>query len=488
MVTLNQLLLFGGVAVAGYLVWTNQGQIIAAVQQITNPQQAAAPASGSSALNLTSSSGGCANGGPTDPTTGLCSDGSAPLNSASPSLGAGLGPGPSAVGTGVNNSLTTGIPPIGVTPTISGGADVGGAGVSADTGPTFTDPITGQTYNPGTGQILSPGGSTQIPNFSPFVEPGVGSANVGPPGGALCPPGTRWSPCFQQCSPAGLLEPAPGDPRCSAASAQTNPAIGLQTGNAPITTSTSPNVCPNGLLPNPDGSCPTAPTPPPPAPAPVPAPVPVAGTPTVSGPTCPAGTYWNPATFQCNYPTYPGQAAGPTTPAPTPTPAPVVTPTPVVPPVVIPTATPTPVTIPAPTPAPAAPSTNCKCCLASTHNGNCHSECNWKKSPSDMTTSKCLSCLACCGDYEGLACKGKTAVGYAYQGMMSKYSMQYASEGSMIAAAATAPLSKAVPHRFPTVKHGARVSSRSQKIAPANPIAGDIFNRPYQFPNRVTAS
>ncbi len=414
MVSLNQILLFGGVAVAGYLVWTNQAAITSFVQGLV-PGQTTPPATAS---------------------------GVSPA-STSVNLGAGLAPGPSPVATGVNNSMLPNQIPSSISPVVSGGADVGGPNV--DSGPTFSDPITGQTFNPATGQILSPGGSTSIPNFSPFVEPQTvpfpGSAGSSP-----CGAGTRFSSCYQQCMPAGILEPAPNDPRC----------IGLHTGNPPLgtTTSTSPNPCPDGSAPQADGSCPQH------TPAPAPAPA----------STCPQGWVWNPATFQCVYPQ--GTPAGTLTPAPAPVAA-------APPPVVTPAPTPTPVTVapkPAPTPAPAQPSTNCSCCK-NQHQGNCHSECNWHKNPGDMNTSRCKSCLACCGDYEGNACKSSSHVGYAYQGSRSNNHMTFASEGMLIAAAA---------NRFP--QRVARVSSRSQRVAPANPVAGHIFNRPYQYPNRVAVS
>lgn len=462
MVTFNQLLLLGGVAVGGYLIWTNQQQIMSFVQGLTNPPTASV--SGASSLNLTGGSSpvspvpsGCANGSIPDPTTGLCSDGSAPLNT-----GTGLSPGPSPVGTGVNNSLLTGTPPIGVTPTVSGGADVGGPGVNADTGPTFTDPVTGQTFNPATGQILSPGGSTQLPNFSPFIEPQVGSANLG--AGAsqcvqtqACMIGYTWSPTSCSCVPS----------------------LGLQTGNT--------QLCPNGQPANPDGTCPVSPTPTTTTTiSPNPTPTPVAGTPTttVSNPTCPAGTYWNPVVQQCNYPIV-TQTPSPTTPT-TVTQAPP-TPATVTPPAMVtpaPTTTTTAVPAPTTTTTPKV-STNCKCCAASPHNGNCHSECCWGKC---MSSSTCTSCLACCGDYEGNACK-TSAVGYAYQGSFDNRFMTFANEGAMISNAVqrTSPVGRAIGKRYPT-RRGARVTSRSQKVTAANPITAQIFNRPFNAPNRVAVS
>lgn len=468
MVTFNQLLLLGGVAVGGYLIWTNQGAITSFVQSLTNPAPAAT-ASGSSSVNLTgvpspttmttgtgASTTGCANGSIPDPTTGLCSDGSIPSGQ--------------TVGTGVNNSLQLGQTPTGVVPTVSGGADIGGAGVNSDNGPTFTDPITGQTYNPATGQILSPGGSTQVPNFSPFVEPQVGNANLGPGvGGSLSKPcvqtqacmlGYTWDPILCQCVQPG--------------------GVGLQTGNP---------LCPNGQTPNADGSCPTSTTPttttttsPNPTTTTT-TPAQTAGTPT---PTCPAGTFWNPVIQQCNYPVVAPTAATSTAPTTTTTSTP--TSATIQPPTSTPTSTvtTTPIAAPTSTTTAAAASTNCKCCAASPHNGNCHSECCWKGC---MTSSKCLSCLQCCGDYEGNSCK-TSSVGYAYQG---RALMHYANEGMMIAAAAavtpTALRARASGKRYPTIKHGARVSSRSQKLAPN--AFSQLTNRApmvTNIPNRVAVS
>ena len=105
-----------------------------------------------------------------------------------------------------------------------------------------------------------------------------------------------------------------------------------------------------------------------------------------------------------------------------------------------------------------------------------------------MTSSKCTSCLACCGDYEGNACKS-SHVGYAYTGRFDSKFMTFANEGMMIADAVqqTSPIGRAIGKRYPT-KKGARVSSRTQKITAANPITAQIFARPFNFPNRVAVS
>lgn len=488
----NNLLMGAMVLGGGYLIWQSGllGQVQTAIQGILTPPAAASGTSSvsGSTLNLT---------GPATLNTMVCPDGSAPnanniCSNGLPALPAGQ--------TALQNQQG------GVIPTVSGGADVGGPNVD---GPTFTDPTTGLTTQPG---------AVSLPNFNPFIvspniplnSPGFFQQSPSCPDGSqpdptlgtcsngtsVCSAGTRWSQCFQSCQPAGLLEPAPGDPRCVGGGATgTTPCIQTQlcttnshwdnvqcacVANAPATTPNQPcswqycgpngtwdsNLCACVPSANPSGEVPVAAT--------------SSGMPTTAPPvtiTTPSGT---------------------PQPAPTAAPTPTTTPTPVT---TAPSTTPTPVPIttcptgytlvgtscvqviqnaPAPTPVAATGSLNCSKsgpgCCNSGHKGNCHSECGFGK---NMTSSTCVNCLAVCGTYEG-SCNcstGQAKVAYSYPARMT-----YQNVGAMIYGDGRkynqyAKLTNTVP----------KVTSRSTRYAPQS-ITNQVFGRRYGYHGRIAVA
>lgn len=214
----NQIMMLGGLgiaAIAAYEVYVNLPNIQAAIQSALNPvnmyqQQGyycpsggvpsptglcpnGQPAINSSQFNqLASMAGGCSDGSIVNPSTGRCANGSLPMSTggygsynpltgqyqtgypqtsvcndgSQPNPYNGLcanGSVPTSVGTGVNNALMSPYgAPSSVYPTIAGGVGVPG-------GTTFTDPTTGQVYDPTTGALLTPGGSYTTPSLaSPY--------------------------------------------------------------------------------------------------------------------------------------------------------------------------------------------------------------------------------------------------------------------------------------------------------------------------------
>ena len=207
----NQLMMLGGVGVAGivlYELWINQANIQATIQNVLNPTnvytqqgyycpQGGTPSSTGICPNgqmaITSAQqqqmmGQCSDGSIVNPTTGRCANGSLPTPSGTSPYGTGYGAGgtgypqtsvcndgsqpnqvnglcangsyPSTVGTGVNNAMSSpyGAPQY-VQPSIMGGVGVPGT-------TTFTDPTTGQMYDPSTGQLMTPGGAYNVPSLA----------------------------------------------------------------------------------------------------------------------------------------------------------------------------------------------------------------------------------------------------------------------------------------------------------------------------------
>jgi hypothetical protein len=198
-----------------------------------------------------------------------------------------------------------------------------------------------------------------------------------------CPTGTRFSACYQQCTPAGILEPAPGDPRCVGyvAPSTNNTTV---TPAPPVTVPTDTGLLANCIIQNGIQYCPcnvvqqgtiimngqafcpqTAAIPP------APSTTPPAPTQCVQTVMCTTNSSWDPTQCKC-----------------------------------VPN---TVVSIPPPPSCPSGYqmssgghcvncSTGTNMCCGSYHHGNCHGECC---TGSCMTSSSCKQCLSVCGTYEG---------------------------------------------------------------------------------------
>lgn len=484
----NNILMGAMILGGGYLLLNSGiiGQVQTAIQGALTPPSAsvsgASTASGST-LNLTSAGATGAQGG------FICPDGTQP---------------------NANNICSNGLPAIPsgqtqllgqigspVIPTVSGGADIGGGGVD---GPSFTDPTTGITS--------TPGAVGQLPNFNPFVlapSPSVPFASSPSPtcpdgsfpdpttgacanGQTVCPAGTRWSPCFQTCRPAGLAEPIAGSAQCVGGTG-TTPCI--QTQLCTTTSHWDSTQC--ACVPN--------------APTTTPAQNPCAWQ------YCGPNGQWDSNLCQCVPAAGPGGAQPVASPPPT-TGTPTTTPTPTPTPVTTPTPTPTPVTTPTPTPTPT-PVTTCPAgysqvgtscvqviqntpapvqsntgtlncsksgagCCNSGHKGNCHSECGFGKS---MNSSTCLSCLSVCGTYNGSCnCSTGTAAVGTVEAFPALAKFPYQSETQMIRGFARRHNQYSI-----FTNQQAKVTSQSTKYSPQS-ITNQVFGRKYGYHGRLTVS